>query len=431
MKQPVQKLLNLSEWTLKNFENQDRTVYNPSNLCKVVGGPVAVMSQWERLIEAQNIPEFVKFIEASGLKPEDVQGSIEGWEIFRCGDIYGQQNYLNIKTNGVEPGERELLVKGREIWLPSVMRVDDNGRSYPSLAKYNPYKSFFATKSAVSRTMRNLERLGLEIVYDITLTFPGEVSQRIADEGEDMMRRCEKVVKKFYSWLGKMIGGKIGACVNLHAWRSADTKPHVHAHGLLLGNYVKGKEITKDNVARILPAWFFGTNQRTGRREEGNLLRMIKRKWAEFVNKEFNLAYDRLDIHLEFIELRDMYGHEIDRGRARFMHKIKYNRRRPLCDLALYYLENKFKQEEYNPLWAGFLIGYKNRPLTLGYWNRMSRLAVLPLEDVKTGSARCPFCAKEMHYVRLYPHRELPSYVSRVAIDRKSNFYWLGGPPPT
>jgi hypothetical protein len=423
----TQQVVSLRAWTNaqhEGWENKTLTRLNrPSDFCKTKGGPVAVISNWERLIQAQTIPAFVDFAVANNLEVADIQGFIEGWERFSCGRVVQRQTDARGQTVA------EVIIKGREIWLPSVERETFDGRKALSLGPYNPYLNFYKTKGAVSRTLRNLESLKLETVYDITLTFPSEVSVLLPDNGAEITERGEKCVKSFYSWLGKMIGGKIAACVNLHPWRSSDTLPHLHAHSLLLGSYVKGK-VGEGEVLRIKPSWFLDYMGIAGQRKgEGTFTRLIKKKWAGIVNKEFNTSYEALDVHLEFIELRDQYGNERDDSRARLNHKLKYNRRRPISDLASYYLENDFKPEKNNPLWADFLIHYDNRPLTLGYWNRMSKLAVVAKEEIEPHGARCPFCGKQLHYEGFHKGAALPPHVLRVSITKNNKFYLFKGPP--
>lgn len=422
-KTPVRE--SLRAWTLKNFEGHDlQRIERPPDFCKTKGPPIAVLSVWEKLIEAQTIPNFVLFAEDNGLKREDVQGYIEGWERFRCGDI--RHNIWTLE-NDVKTMTNDVVCHGREIWLPSVVREDSFGKKSLSLGLYNPYLSFYKTKSAVSRTLRKIETLDMETVYDITLTFPKEASEKVYNKAWPVERLAKECVQEFYTWLGEYLGGKVAVCANVHLWRSSDCKPHIHAHSLLLGDFVRleeGQKLEEGRRMRLYPSFFFGRSR--GRAIEGTLTNVIKRKWAFIVNQHFGTSYNQLDVHIEFIELKNKSGEENVFGRVRLLHKLKYNRRRPISDLALYYLYNSYDlsvQDKNSSRWWSMLINYENRPLTLGYWNRMSKLAVKEIPELQLRAARCPFCAQPLVYVGLHKKRELPARVLRVSIDRENRFY--------
>ena len=421
-------LSSLRKWLLNEMEGGEREgrfckieSKNVNKLCQQKGNPIAVMSIWETLIEAQNNRDFVKFCEGNGYSIEDIKGTITGWSKFECGRKIDFQK--DIKGNTQE----ESKIKGREIWLPSVDMMFYNGNKGNSLGKYNPYKSFHDCKSSVSRTMRRIESLDLETVYDVVLTLPQEVSTMCFNEPTEITEKTKKITKKFFKWLSDVVvNGKIAVNINTHPWGSENPlSSHLHEHNLLLGMYLDNEGKKK----YILPTWFMKKNERTKRYEEGNLTKLLKSKWAFFVNREFNTSYESLDVRIEFIELKrlckDGKLHESLEGERKLLHKLKYNRRRPISDLALFFTENKFNPKDNNIIWNEFLMEYKNKPITLGYWNRMSKHAVKTLTtDVKT---RCPFCHKVMQYVGFEPNRELPKNVDRVFIDRSNKFYYQKG----
>lgn len=405
-------------------------LHKPWVLCATKGNPIAVMSIWETLIEAQKNTEFCAFMEGNGVDRASVNGFIEGWERFECGHKTDYQLGLKNDLNGLRDTASVESMKGREIWLPSCVRETFEGRKVLSLNENNPYLCFYKMKSAVSRTMRRLESLDLETVYDLVLTFPKEVNDLSQDNGPEVKERVIKCTRAVFDWLAnRVLYGKIGVNANVHVWSSENPlNSHNHVHAILLGDYVKlekGQKLQDGKREKILPSWFMRKNERTGKYESGYLSNLIKRKWAAIVNKEFNTSYETLDVHIEFIELRDKYQNENVEGYRKLLHKLKYSRRRPISDLALYFTDNKFNPSTNNILWSSFLIDYDNRALTLGYWNRMSKLAVKPVDDLKVKEARCPFCNKKLLYVGLHKSRELPSNVLRVFIDRSNQTYTI------
>jgi len=391
-----------------------------SKLC-LSKDPIAVLNVWETLIEAQNNSEFVKFMLTQGRTEEDFRGEITGWQ------IYKHERPLIVKQKLLD-GKEEIETFDREIYIPET-KSSINGRLVETLAKLNPYKSFKTSHSTIARTMRNIETLDLEFVYSIVLTYPEEVSKLFLEvsDPDKIILRLEKCFKAFVKYLNSLFGGKIGLAVNPHTWSSMNPlSPHSHAHLLLLDRL-----IMEDNTEKqIIPSWFMKYNERTKRFEQGSLTKILKHNWALIVNSNFNyefdlkLDYQELDVNVEFIELKKKDGSENVRGKRKLIHKLKYNRRRPVSDLALFYLFNEFDVKTLDNEFAEHLLNYKNRTKVFGYWNRMSKYAKLDKTVIGEKEARCPFCCKKLVYVSFHEGKELPKIVRKVFVDRKG-FVWL------
>lgn len=293
-----------------------------------------------------------------------------------------------------------------------------------TLARLNPYKCFYDTKGAVSRTVRKIERLDTELVYSIDLTLPKEISFLGYVRPDSMRDTYIKLVKEFFEWLRVYFDKncRLGVNVNVHLWSSDNpNEPHYHSHNILIGEYLL------DGIRNKIPAsYFIEKDLKTKLWKEGSLSRIIKNKWTEIVNREFETHYKQVDVYFEFIELKDKNGKINQKGYRKLLHKLKYNKRRPISDLALYYQFNKFggyfKQLALN--WSKYLIEYENRSLTLGFWNRISKLPGAKPIASKKSDVRCPLCYRPLIYVGFHSGRELPKGCSRVVVDRK-NRIWL------
>jgi hypothetical protein len=387
-------LTSLREWTLREMEHELVTpierVKEPSRLCMGSGSPIAVLSVWETLIEAQNNRHFKTFSVVNGLTEADIFGEIVGWKKFSHGSI-----------------------DSREIWMPSVsipsMPMVEEGIIYGNysdkkMGSFNPYKSFQDSKTLVSRTMRKIEGLDQHLIWDITVTLPSEVDMKSISRPLDTERRCKKIIKKLFAWFADNQGGKLAVNSNYHAWSSANPlKAHAHFHNIVLGSVVNNDY----QVIRTMPKNF-----------SKKVLDDFKGKWAELVNAEFGTSYETLDVRFQYIEASD-------EGRRKLVHKLKYNRRRPLADLALFFLDNAFEIGNNNPTWSNYLINYRNRPLTLGYWNRMSKVKGSHAVEGKKGEVRCSLCGLPLVYVGFEYGKKLPSSVQKVFIDRSNRVYLI------
>jgi len=386
-----------------------------SKLC-LSKNPIAIMNIWETLIEAQKNKEFVKFMLTMNRKEEDFKGEITGW------NIYKHSKPLIINKQKKLDGSIEILETiERLVYMPETKILDDFGRPIESLGPLNPYRSFKTSHSTISRTMRNIETLDLEFVYSIVFTLPKEVSNLYEQttQLDKIDVRINKCIKDLAKYLSCLLGGKIGMAVNKHVWSSMKPlEAHAHAHALLLDRL-----ITKEGDKQIIPSWFMAYDDRTRRYIEGPLTKILKRNWALIVNKEFNLNYQDLDINIEFVELKKLNGSENTTGCKKLIHKLKYNRRRPIADLALFYLFNNFNCNNINDEFAEHLLNYTNRTQVYGYWNRISKYARRPKEDLEPNNARCPICNQKLIYVSFQEGRELIKDVLKVFIDRKGMFW--------
>lgn len=394
--------------------------------------PIAVLNIWETLIEAQNNSEFVKFMLTMGRAEEDFRGEISGW------NIYKHERPLIVKQKLLD-GKETIETFDREIYIPETKTLI-NGRLVETLGKLNPYKSFKTSHSTISRTLKNIERLDLEFVYSIALTYPKEVSKLFLEspDPDKITLRTDKCFKEFVKYLNNLLGGKVAIADNEHTWSSMNPlEPHSHEHSMLLDRIIikecRNKETKKLEILeekQIIPSWFMNYNERTKRYQEGSLTKIIKKNWAKIVNKEFEdleINYETLDVNVEFIELKKKDGSENESGKRKLIHKLKYNRRRPVSDLALFYLFNEFNCLDVDDVFAEHLLTYKNRTKIFGYWNRMSKYAKLDKSAIGEKESRCPFCNKKLVYVSFHEGKELPKNVRKVFVDRKASVWLVSG----
>lgn len=378
--------------------------------------PAAVMNVWETLIEAQKNLEFVKFMISMEKTEDDIKGDITGWNVYK----HKKPLFVSKKLDG-----SDFDIKERLIYMPETKTINEYGRPQETLGPLNPYRCFKTAHATVSRTMRNIESLDLEFVYSIVTTFPSEVSNLYLETPRpiEIDRRILKCVKQFADYLSNLFVGKIGMSANIHSWSSMKPlEPHSHAHLLLFDRIIKDD----GSEEQLKPYYFMRFNERTKRYEEGVLSSALKKNWTSIVNKEFGLDYEGLDINFEFVELKQKDSKENVTGHRKIIHKLKYNRRRPISDLALFYLFNEFDCLEVDDEYCEHLINYGNRTHVYGYWNRMSKYARKPIEK-PIEHARCPFCNDELVYVSFHEGKELPSEVRKVFIDRKGRAWVVKG----
>lgn len=359
--------------------------------CTLIGKsvPIALTDYYTNLIEVQNVaPEYLHFLEAYGVSPIEAHGTITGWRKFVC---EGKHEYYYPEANTGE---------------------------------FNPFALWGSVRRAASRSMRKIESLKeLRNVYDITLTYPNEVSMLAIEQNSDIEHKCHECFKDFVKRLSMVVyryqdpgrGKKtLKACQlaiseNFHIWKSEEPiKPHLHHHFLMLDVYL-GKNKKK---GRIFSHRFLEYDKMSKSWREGKLTKQIKTIWAYCVNRHFNTNYETLDVH--------NYVISVDRDRARLVHKLKYKKRLPLCDLAEYYRNNDFKPEGMHSQFIYHLLTYRNKTHSFGYWNRL--LCTIDNFEMRKAEYHCPFCGKKAADLGIKP---LPDNARRVHIDRKGRLWEL------
>jgi hypothetical protein len=398
--------------------------------------PIAVMNIWETLIEAQKNIEFSKFMLTMGKTEDDFRGDITGYNIYKH-----KRPLLVRKQLHLDGNSETLEVVERLVYMPSTKAMLEgiNGTyEKETLGPLNPYKCFKTAHSTISKTLRNIESLDLEYVYSLTFTFPQEVSKLYINHPRphEIDERLNKCMKNLSAYLSNVFDGKIGMAANRHVWSSASPlTPHAHFHVLLLDRVI----LKSGTEKQITPRSFMEWNSRERHFEEGALTKSLKRNWASIVNTEFGVDYhenrkvikefyQELDVNVSFVELKKKDGSENERGHKKLIHKMKYNRRRPLADLALFYLFNEFDMSKIDDEFAQHLIDYENRTQIFGYWNRMSDYAKKPKEELKEREAKCPLCNEVLEhvgYVSIEDFRDTCQNVRKAFVDRKGTFWLL------
>lgn len=283
---------------------------------------------------------------------------------------------------------------------------------YPNahVGEFNPFAKWVSIRKSASRTMRNLELFkDLNLLWDMTFTYPKEVSSQAMTP--ELVRRCNDCYARILKYIEDEIepGGKFAASMNTHIWKSEEPlKPHIHHHSLLLDVYFDAQ----GRMNKIRSNTFLLWDPRT-RRSIGTLFNSnIKSKWAEIVNKEFNLSYKVLDVHIEY--------RDIKKEPQRIVHKLKYNKRTPLPDLANWYLSHDYNANSYDRDYMAELLLYKNKTHNFGYWNRLSKLlCTLGNVEIEKNVHRCPLCGSKAHVVRTWNEKDIPRDYKDIHIDRK------------
>lgn len=409
---PLRQYLRVIEQEDKPIRKLTESETNHACLSK---NPIAVMSIWETLIEAQKNTNFCNFMTLLNISESEYKGEITGWSVYKHKKPFYTQKTLQGQYQ--EPIDRF-------VYMPKTSEIDGFGREKNTLGQFNPYKSFKVSMSTVSRTMRLLEALDLEFVYSLVLTFPKEISNQYLETPEPYKIdiRLKKCFKEFVKWLRSTCGGQIGLNANLHIWSSMKPlNPHSHFHVLLLDRIIQkdGKE------DQIKPFWFMKQNDRTKKWEETTLLSSIKKKWTEIVNSEFETQYQTIDLRIEFVELKKKDGSQNETGHRKLINKLKYNRRRPISDISLYYLFNRFSCNEIDDEFAEHLVHYKNKTSIFGYWNRMKKHVKKSIEIDK--DVRCPICDEPLIYVSFCGRNQLPKDIRRLFVDRSGRFWEVSG----
>lgn len=343
---------------------------NPGKQSAIVSyRPVLVNDYYTNLIKVdEKAPGYVELMNMFGLS--ETYGVIKSWSRYSC------------KT-------------GHVFYYPNA----ECGRN-------NPFFLWGSIRRAASRTMRTLEKFReLNLVYDITLTYPKEVSDLV--KTRKIESECNDCFLDLQAWLSEQIGGKIAISQNLHLWKSENPlEPHAHHHSLLLDVYlVDGKK------HKITTKRFMTWDKKHKKIAQSEFSKTMKHKWAEIVSRHFNVKYDELDVHIEY--------RNIKREPHRIVHKLKYNRRTPLPDLAEYYTKHEFDKGMINKRYISKLISYKNRVHVYGYWNRLSKL-LCTIDNFENERKRmhCPICGRECVERGQYQVNELPKDMVIAKIDR-------------
>lgn len=343
---------------------------------------------------------------------------------FKVTDYYTNLIYVQDKA----PGYVTLLKDELGITYGDVMgfftswteyKCDNEHRvCYPNahVGEFNPFSKWVSIRKAAARTMRNLERFEqLNLLWDMTFTYPSEISSLTLTP--ETIGRCNSCFERIKDYINSEIcpTGKFAWSMNTHIWKSEEPlKPHVHHHALMLDVYQK----ESGDLGKVRTSTFMKYNKRTKRSEPSVFSELIKSKWAEIVNAEFDLNYPKLDVHFEY--------RDIKKEPEKVVHKLKYNKRTPLPDLANWYLNHNY-EPGYDKVYMTELLLYRNKTHNYGYWNRISKLlCTLGNVEIEKGVHRCPICAAKCKVVRTWNESDIPDSYLSVYIDRKGRKFFTG-----
>ena len=249
-------------------------------------------------------------------------------------------------------------------------------------------------------------------------TMPAEMSQGLAERGERGRQIAWSLFRKFYlqdipQILG-MPGAQFGALVNLHVWKTSNPlQPHFHFHVLLSNHALINSNDLYDEEGKpgqVLSKWFGKgimkqcQNEKTSNIRRGYVpfsdteLLSLKIAWTKRLRASckrngiecsyFNNPDGLAEVYVDFVTWSDGIG------KAKFIHKINYQRRNWIEDYTKYTVEHPDCDNP--PQW---LEGYQNKGRPFGWWCNLSTLGFT--EDDK--SKLSPFDCEPMVYIGATP----------------------------
>jgi hypothetical protein len=256
-------------------------------------------------------------------------------------------------------------------------------------SRHNPYRKYQLARAHSGRIVSGFQRVidnhrlkDFRLV-EIVLTVPAEVSEWLSNKenGKDIAWR---IYKRFYSQLPEIIGinsGELAAGSNLHVWSSKEPlEPHYHVHALIPNYTVQYGEINnfqKWSGGGIVKRY----QDQNGKWRTGCVpfsaeqLLNLKKTWTKAVRDTchrygISVPYFKdkrtlCDVYIGFLKWEDTSF-----GRAKFIHKINYQKRSWVEDYAIYSNDHTHCPDP--PSW---LEGYANRTRAFGWWMRLSELA--------------------------------------------------------
>jgi hypothetical protein len=352
--------LDYVQWSTatEHTSHEWKIVQNPRLLCHKRKTAIVWFDYYTELIYVERTaPGYLDLLEYLNLNTDEAHGEIIGWHKWGC------------------------TKHGRIFYYPNAF-----------CKSLNPFFSWKSIRSSSSRTMGRIEAIKeMRYVLDVVFTFPSEVG---ASELNEYF--CWLAFKHFIRELKKAFLVKLGICANLHPWSTQrPLNSHWHIHSLILGMGLLGKTLkqipiplTKDQIEKL------------------------KELWASSVNLVFGTNYDRLDIHVQWVDLHK------ESGRRKLLHKIKYMRRKAVVDIANYYRVNKFIDRGFDPQFVEYLLFYQNKTKIFGYWNKISTYAN---REVPRSSNVCPICVSPMEYYGIELH--LPKEYEVLKVNRSGKIY--------
>ena len=252
-------------------------------------------------------------------------------------------------------------------------------------SRNNPYKRYQLARSHSGRTIAQLagvianNKLTDVRLASLVFTFPREVSEQLADSGDKGRAMAWNCWRKLWAEFPELAGAddELAAMVNLHLWKTErPIDPHFHFH-VLIPNYSRNED-------GVWLKWF-GAGKgkkyvsskdevRTGGIPlSDDELQAVKNVWTGIVKascKRNGLKCKYFENGQPLNVYVDYAKWENGEGKAKFIHKVSYQRRHWTEDYAHYSADKTDCPDP--PAW---LEKYNNISRAFGWWKAMKSLA--------------------------------------------------------
>lgn len=249
--------------------------------------------------------------------------------------------------------------------------------------KSNPYRRYQLSRSNSGKVVGQLSKVAeVNKLTDFRMavlipTMPADVSLELSNRGKSGLSISWSMFRAFWKGLPDIlnIAGELAGMSNLHAWASEmPLKPHFHFHCCVLNYYLDaggsfrkwfGTGLLKSSVDRngYQHSGYFPFS-------DGQLL-AVKQLWSDIVRRscrrngikcQYLNQGKLLNVYIDFARWDD--------GKAKFIHKVNYQRRHWSEDYAYY--SNEHPDCDDPPVW---LEHYNNRSRVFGWWKALSQFA--------------------------------------------------------
>lgn len=297
-------------------------------------------------------------------------------------------------------------------------------------ADHNPCSKFQSIRASASRTAKKLTNLRWtpnspdedKVMIRLDLTFPKEISKLLEGDPSNLPPKLWTTYKEFFDKLESVLGvSGLGHNANLHLWSTKQpTQPHAHFHSNILwaksvGDHLQTLEWFDDHKRKPVDADF------------------VRTLWKESIESNFDITISGdVDLYVRWIPLTDRVkivdgDKKKIKAKPKIIHRLKYSRRKPLTDLAEFYLDNEFDPGEFDDGFNEFLLDYTNRSRVFGLWTNLKQ-HVSSSVNLKDDKKICPLCGRSIDKVYEWDVGTFqPDKLGYV--DREGRFY-LGDPPP-
>jgi hypothetical protein len=275
------------------------------------------------------------------------------------------------------------------------------------LSRLNPYRQHQLARSHTARITSAIFQVAADYqlksfaVACLVFTFPQELSHFLAAQPQGV-QIAWRLWHKLWAWYDSQFSLSLAASVNLHTWKTeSPNDPHFHFHAIIPNYGLTQANCTDENGLPALAfqrqSWYSQHGGTSVPLSDANLSR-LKRYWYTLLRKlcvkhaclpeswrEETILHPPVDIFVDFVTLSDPLG------RARFMHKLNYQQRRPIEDWA------KWSNDHLDaPPPSEAFCRYANRARVFGWWKNLK--SILPRHPEKSPKLH-PLTGQEMTYL--------------------------------